>query len=69
MKSLIKKSGKSVLALSLGVGTYSYYQSHRYAETEFFYQKTDFNEKIMQQCKEHLRKYVPAFYLVPHGGL
>ena len=48
MKSLIKKSGKSVLALSLGVGTYSYYQSHRNAETEFFYQKTDFNEKIMQ---------------------
>jgi hypothetical protein len=37
MKSLIKKSGKSLLGLTLGVGSYSYYQSHRNAETEFFY--------------------------------
>ena len=69
MKSVFKKSGKSLIAFTLGVGTYSYYQSHRQAKTEFFYQKTEINERIMQQCKEHLRKYVPAFYLVPHGGL
>ena len=64
------KGGKimyKTLASALGLGAVASYPVWK-SKTEIIYQKTPENEKILELCRQHLRKYLPSYHLFPHGA-
>ncbi|CDW76738.1 esterase lipase thioesterase family protein [Stylonychia lemnae] len=51
----------------LGIGSAAYYPI-KISNTDFYYQKTEENEKILKLCSQHLNKYMPSLHLLPHGA-
>eukprot|EP00347_Sterkiella_histriomuscorum_P023338 403335026 len=53
-----------------GVATFgsAAYYPIKVSNTDFYYQKTDENVKVLSRCSQHLNRYMPSLYLFPHGA-